>query len=46
VQSLVTNASAQVALTSGQPVSVHMPADALRVLSVSSTVSAETSRGA
>jgi molybdopterin-binding protein len=36
VQSLVTNASLRDGLTSGQAVSVHLPADALRVLSASS----------
>jgi hypothetical protein len=41
VQSLMTNASAAGELSSGQAVSVHLPADALRVLSASSTAPAE-----
>jgi ABC-type Fe3+/spermidine/putrescine transport system ATPase subunit len=41
VQSLVTNASVQRGLTSGQAVSVHLPADALRVLSTSASAPAE-----
>jgi spermidine/putrescine transport system ATP-binding protein len=41
IQSLVTNASVHGGLTSGQPVSVHLPADALRVLSASSSPQAE-----
>ena len=41
VQSLVTNASTNSGLTSGQAVSVHLPPDALRVLSTSSSAPAE-----
>jgi hypothetical protein len=37
VQSLVTNVSAQAAFSSGQAVSVHLPPEALRLLSTSST---------
>jgi spermidine/putrescine transport system ATP-binding protein len=39
VQSLVTNASVQGGFTSGEAVSVHLPPEALRVLSVSSSAS-------
>jgi hypothetical protein len=41
VQSLVTNASGGGGLTSGQAVSVHLPPEALRVLSTSSAAQAE-----
>jgi spermidine/putrescine transport system ATP-binding protein len=41
VQSLVTNASVEGGLTSGQAVSVHLPPEALRVLSTSSSASPE-----
>jgi ABC-type Fe3+/spermidine/putrescine transport system ATPase subunit len=41
VQSLVTNASGGGGLTSGQAVSVHLPPEALRVLSTSSAVQVE-----
>ncbi|CAA9364610.1 MAG: Spermidine/putrescine import ABC transporter ATP-binding protein PotA [uncultured Nocardioidaceae bacterium] len=40
VQSLVTNASVHGGLTSGQAVSVHLPPEALRVLSTSSSAPA------
>jgi spermidine/putrescine transport system ATP-binding protein len=42
VQSLVTNATGDLGLRSGHPVSVHLPADSLRVLSTSSSAAAET----
>ena len=41
VQSLVTNSSVRRGLSSGQPVTVHLPPDALRVLSTSRTARAE-----
>jgi spermidine/putrescine transport system ATP-binding protein len=41
VQSLVTNASGGGGLTSGQAVSVHLPPEALRVLSTSAAAQAE-----
>ena len=41
IQSLVTNASVRGGLTSGQPVSVRLPPEALRVLSASSSPRAE-----
>ena len=41
VQSLVTNASGGGGLTSGQAVSVHLPPEALRLLSTSSAVQVE-----
>jgi spermidine/putrescine transport system ATP-binding protein len=41
VQSLVTNASVQNSFSSGQAVSVHLPPEALRVLSTSSNAPAE-----
>jgi spermidine/putrescine transport system ATP-binding protein len=46
VQSLVTNASLSGGLTSGQPVSVHLPPEALRVLSTSSGAPEETAADA
>jgi spermidine/putrescine transport system ATP-binding protein len=46
VQSLVTNASVQGGLTSGQSVSVTMPSQALRVLSTSSSARASVGDGA
>ena len=46
VQSLVTNASVRDGFRTGQAVSVHLPAEALRVLSTSAGVTGEASGGA
>ena len=41
VQSLITNSSAPQGLESGQAVSVHLPVEALRVLSASHTAATD-----
>jgi hypothetical protein len=45
VQSLVTNSAMRDGLNTGQPVSVHLPAESLRVLATTSQTSSELAAG-